>query len=78
MSKASNVVPLRGKNGPAPNIENGKVPPPRRKNSDSRPREYLTADEVDRLIVCSQGTRETRPQGRYTDPSGFPARPEGV
>ena len=50
MSKASNVVPLRGRNGTAPNIVNGKVPPPRRKNSDSRPREYLTSDEVDRLI----------------------------
>ena len=50
MSKASNVVPFRGRNGTAPNIENGKVPPPRRKNSDSRPREYLTSDEVDRLI----------------------------
>ncbi len=56
MSKASNVVPLRGKNGTAPNIENGKVsPPPRRSNKDVRPREYLTGDEVDRLIVAAKG-----------------------
>ena len=56
MSKASNVVPLRGRNAATPNIVNGKVsPPPRRKNSDSRPREYLTGDEVDRLIVQPRG-----------------------
>ena len=74
MSKASNVVPLRGRDGTAPNIENGKVPPPRRKNSDSRPREYLTSDEVDRLKVVSQRPRQTQPQGRRIDSRGFPAR----
>ena len=55
MSKASNVVPLRGRNGTAPNIVNGKVPPPRRSNKAVRPREYLTSDEVDRLIVAAKG-----------------------
>ncbi len=55
MSKVSNVVPLRGRNAAAPNIVNGKVPPPRRKNSESRPREYLTSDEVDRLIGTAKG-----------------------
>jgi len=55
MSKASNVVPLRGKNGTAPNTLNGKVPPPRRSNKDVRPREYMTSDEVDRLTVAAKG-----------------------
>ena len=55
MNKVSNVVPLRGRNAAAPNIVNGKVPPARRKNSDSRSREYLTSDEVDRLIVAAKG-----------------------
>ena len=56
MRQASNIVPLRGRNAAAPNIVNGKVsPPPRRKNSDSRPREYLTSDEVDRLICAAKG-----------------------
>ena len=51
MSKASNVVAFRGRNGTAPNIENGKVQPPiRKKNQDVRSREHLTPDEVDRLI----------------------------
>ena len=55
MSKVSNVVPLRGANRGKPNALNGKVPPLRRKNSDSRPREYLTGDEVDSLIVAAKG-----------------------
>ena len=54
MSKASNVVPFRGKNGTAPNIENGKVPPPRRRNKDVRSREHLVSDEVDRLITSAR------------------------
>ena len=60
MSKASKVVPCRGRNGTALNIENGKVsPPPRRKNTDTRPREYLTDDEVDRLIVAPRDWVDT-------------------
>ena len=50
MSQTSKVVAFRGINGTAPNIENGNVPPPRRKNKDVRSREHLTPDEVDRLI----------------------------
>ena len=51
MSQTSNVVAFRGRNGTAPNIENGNVPPPiRKKNQDVRSREHLTPDEVDRLI----------------------------
>jgi len=54
MSQASNVVRLRGRNAAAPNIENGKVPPPRRKNSEVRSREHLTPDEVEQLIIAAK------------------------
>jgi len=55
MSQTSNVVRLRMPNKAAPNIENGKVSPPLRKtNKESRSREYLTPDEVDRLMVAAK------------------------
>ncbi len=54
MSQASNVVRLRDRNGPAPNIQNGKVPPTRRKNSEVRSREHLTPDEVEQLINAAK------------------------
>ena len=55
MSKTSNVVRLRVPNKAAPNTENGKVSPPSRKtNKESRSREYLTPDEVDRLMVAAK------------------------
>jgi len=54
MSQASKVVPFRGRNGAAPSIDNGKVPPPRRKNKDVRSREHLTPDEVERLITAAK------------------------
>ncbi len=54
MSKTSNVVRLRIPNKAVPNIENGKVNPPSRKtNKEVRSREYLTGDEVDRLMVAA-------------------------
>jgi len=59
MAKPSNVVPLRGRKGSAPNTLNGKVPPPRRKNKDLRSREHLVPDEVERLISSA------RSLGRY-------------
>ena len=59
MPKPSNVVPLRGREGSAPNTLNGKVPPPRRKNKDVRSREHLTPDEVERLITSAKSL------GRY-------------
>ena len=34
----------------APSIVNGNVPPRRLPNAARRPREYLTADEVERLM----------------------------
>ena len=46
----SNVVPLSGNLRPAPNTENGKVPPRRRLSSELRSREYLTPDEVEALL----------------------------
>ena len=49
----SNIVQLATTNRPAPNSVNGKVPPRRRKNSEVRSREYLTADEVERLTEAA-------------------------
>ena len=49
MSTVSNVVPLKVTKSARPSIDNGKVPPLRRPNKDLRSREYLTAEEVDKL-----------------------------
>src|SRR4051812_7618076 len=38
----------------APNTVNGNGPPKRRPNADRRPREYLTPEEVERLITAAQ------------------------
>jgi len=54
MSQASKVIPFRGAKGSSPNTLNGKVPPPRRKNSEVRSREHLTPDEVERLITSAK------------------------
>ena len=54
MSQTSKVIPLRPGNGAGPNTLNGKVPPPRRKNSELRSREHLTPDEVEHLIVAAK------------------------
>ncbi len=54
MSQASKVVPFRGRSGAVPNTLNGKVPPPRRKNSEVRSREHLTPDEVEQLIAAAR------------------------
>ncbi len=46
----------------APPIVNGKVTPPRRlRNADLRPRKYLTADEVERLMAAAR----SRPGAKY-------------
>jgi type 1 fimbriae regulatory protein FimB/type 1 fimbriae regulatory protein FimE len=37
-----------------PTLQNGTVPPPRRFNRDVRPREYLTAKEVERLVAATK------------------------
>ena len=54
MRRTSNVVALRGRNRTAPNTLNGKVPPPRKTNKEVRSREYLTPDEVERLLVAAK------------------------
>ena len=55
MSRSSNVVRLRVPSKATPNIENGKVNPPSRKpNKEVRSREYLTGDEVQRLMVAAK------------------------
>ncbi len=59
MVATSKVIPLRLENRPAPIRENGKVLPLRVKNSEVRTREYLTADEIERLIVSAKSL------GRY-------------
>jgi site-specific recombinase XerD len=42
------------RHGRRPTLLNGTVPPPRRRNRDVRPREYLTPKEVERLIVAAK------------------------
>ncbi len=54
MSQASKVVPFRGRKDASPNTLNGKVPPPRRKNSEVRSREHLIPDEVEKLIAAAK------------------------
>jgi len=56
MNQTSNVVPLKGTKKRPPNIVNGKVPPKRVPNKDLRSREYLTSDEVDRLMTAARST----------------------
>ena len=54
MPQSQKIVRLRVTNSASRAIENGKVPPPRRKlNADLRPREYLTPPEVDRLLAAA-------------------------
>ncbi|HET7176835.1 MAG TPA: tyrosine-type recombinase/integrase [Gammaproteobacteria bacterium] len=50
----SNVVALKTPRHGRPNAQNGKVNPPRRrKNSDSRSREYLETDEVNAVMEAA-------------------------
>jgi len=59
MAQSSKVIPFRSRKRAAPIPLNGKVPPPRRKNSEVRSREHLTPDEIDRLIASAKSL------GRY-------------
>jgi len=56
MAASSNVVPLRGRDGAAPSTLNGKVPPKRIPNAESRSREYLTPDEIESLMSAARKT----------------------
>ncbi len=60
MNQTSNIVAFRGRKAEAPNIENGNVPPARRKNSEARSREFLTPDEVERLITAAKSVGRHR------------------
>ena len=60
----SNVIALRSNSRRRTNTVNGKVPPPRKKNSDVRSREFLTADEVDRLMAAAGSTGRHRHRDR--------------
>jgi integrase len=44
-----------GEAGTGPTTENGTVPPRRTRNEERRPREYLTQDEVERLMKAAAG-----------------------
>ena len=50
----SKVVALRPDSSVAPNLLNGKVPPPRVPNSQRRSREFLTDDEVEALMTAAR------------------------
>ncbi len=54
MAASSKVIPFRGRKRAAPTRENGKVLPLRVRNSEVRTREYLTADEIERLITSAK------------------------
>jgi type 1 fimbriae regulatory protein FimB/type 1 fimbriae regulatory protein FimE len=54
MTTVSNVVPLKATKKATPSTVNGKVPPLRRKNKEIRSREYLTSEEVERLMVSAR------------------------
>jgi type 1 fimbriae regulatory protein FimB/type 1 fimbriae regulatory protein FimE len=57
----SNVSYLPTRLKGSPTVENGKVTPPRRKKyAEVRSREYLTADEIEKLLAAARAT------GRYS------------
>jgi integrase len=55
----SNVINLPARRGAAPMSQNGKVPPRRRPNAEVRSREYLTGDEIGKLLQAAKAS------GRY-------------
>ncbi len=60
----SNISQLTTARRAAPDIVNGKVPPKRRKNADSRPREYLIPDEIERLMDAAGSVGRHRHRDR--------------
>ena len=60
MSQPSKVIQLKDRKGASPIPLNGKVPPPRRKNSEVRSREHLSSDEVDKLILAARSVGRHR------------------
>lgn len=51
------VVELPRRRKKAPIAVNGKVPPRRQPNRVTRTREYLTPDEIDRMVVIARSGR---------------------
>ena len=50
----SNVIALARRRDCAPTAQNGKVKPPiRRKNAETRTREYLTGTEIEKLLKAA-------------------------
>jgi len=61
------VVELPRRRKQAPNTENGKVPPRRQPNRATRTREYLTPEEVARMVVAAaSGRHGSRDQALLT------------
>src|SRR5262245_45701151 len=62
------VVELPRRRRRAPSAVNGKVPPRRQPNRATRTREYLTPDEVDRLVAAAGkvGRHSNRDQALLT------------
>jgi type 1 fimbriae regulatory protein FimB/type 1 fimbriae regulatory protein FimE len=57
----SNVIALATRKTVSPIAQNGKVKPPtRRKNTDSRTREYLTETEIDKLLKAAANGRHAQ------------------
>jgi integrase len=53
----SNVMNLRARQRAVPTPQNGKVAPPRRrKNTETRSREYLTAEEIKQLLQAAKAS----------------------
>lgn len=52
----SNVINLRAQQRAVPMSQKGKVPPRRRRNADVRSREYLTADEIGKLLQAAKSS----------------------
>ena len=50
----NSVTALRPDKAARPTIGNGRVPPPRKKNADVRPREYLLPDEINRVLAAAK------------------------
>ena len=72
-SRVNNPKAESGKRRPAPNIDNGIVPPRRVQDAKRRPREYLTVKEVARLMQDARalqhylGHKNIQHTVRYTE-----------
>jgi integrase len=51
---SSTVLNMRGRRSDRREPANGNLPPKRRRNAEVRSREYLTSDDVDKLITAAK------------------------